>query len=101
MPVTPQAVAHLQAQGHDAIHASAVGLGDKSDGEVLERARAEDRLIGGAIRAAQNAGAYDRKPDANQNAAASKKRTMEKPGTRQRYRTPSQSRPNTMTVVTK
>jgi predicted nuclease of predicted toxin-antitoxin system len=45
MPVTPQAVVHLQAQGHDAIHASAVGLGDKSDGEVLERARAEDRLI--------------------------------------------------------
>jgi predicted nuclease of predicted toxin-antitoxin system len=45
MPVTPQAVAHLQAQGHDAVHASAVGLGDKSDSEILERARAEDRLI--------------------------------------------------------
>jgi hypothetical protein len=27
MPVTPQAVAHLEARGHDAIHASAVGFG--------------------------------------------------------------------------
>jgi predicted nuclease of predicted toxin-antitoxin system len=45
MPVTPQAVAHLQAKGHDAVHASAVGLGAKPDSEILERARAEDRIV--------------------------------------------------------
>ena len=45
MPVTPQAAAHLQAKGHDAIHAFADGLGDTSDSEILERARAEDRIV--------------------------------------------------------
>ena len=45
MPVTPQAVAHLQAKGHDAVHASAVGLGTKLDSEILDRARTEDRIV--------------------------------------------------------
>lgn len=45
MPVTPQAVAHLQANGHDAVHACTVGLGAKPDIDVLERARAEARII--------------------------------------------------------
>jgi predicted nuclease of predicted toxin-antitoxin system len=45
MPVTPQAVAHLAAKGHDAVHASTVGLGAQPDSEVLERARAEDRIV--------------------------------------------------------
>lgn len=45
MPVTPQAVAHLHAQGHDAVHAFAVGLSAKPDTEILERARAEERIV--------------------------------------------------------
>jgi predicted nuclease of predicted toxin-antitoxin system len=45
MPVTPQAVAHLQAKGHDAVHAFAIGLGARPDGEILERARAEGRIV--------------------------------------------------------
>jgi predicted nuclease of predicted toxin-antitoxin system len=45
MPVTPQAVAHLEAKGHNAIHASAVGFAEKADTEILERARAEDRIV--------------------------------------------------------
>jgi predicted nuclease of predicted toxin-antitoxin system len=45
MPVTPQAVAHLAAKGHEAVHASAVGLSATPDIEILERARAEDRIV--------------------------------------------------------
>jgi predicted nuclease of predicted toxin-antitoxin system len=45
MPVTPQAVSHLQAKGHDAVHASTVGLGQEPDREILERGRAEGRII--------------------------------------------------------
>jgi predicted nuclease of predicted toxin-antitoxin system len=45
MPVTPQAVAYLQAKGHDAEHASRIGLGAMPDVEILERARAEDRIV--------------------------------------------------------
>jgi predicted nuclease of predicted toxin-antitoxin system len=45
MPVTPQAVAHLQAMGHDAVHAGAIGLGSQPDSEILERARAEGRIV--------------------------------------------------------
>ena len=45
MPVTPQAVEHLEARGHDSVHASRVGLGGRPDSEVLERARAENRIV--------------------------------------------------------
>lgn len=45
MPVTPQAVAHLRAKGHDAVHASAIGLRAKPDSEILERARTEERIV--------------------------------------------------------
>ena len=45
MPVTPQAVAHLQAKGHDAVHAFAVGLGVKPDSELIDWAHAEDRIV--------------------------------------------------------
>ena len=45
MPVTPQAVAYLQAKGHEAVHAFDVGLGTKPDSEILERASAEDRIV--------------------------------------------------------
>lgn len=45
MPVTPQAVGHLQAKGHDAVHASAVGLDAQPDVKILERGRTEARVI--------------------------------------------------------
>jgi hypothetical protein len=45
MPVTPQAVAHLEAKGHEAIHASTAGLATEDDSEILERARIEDRIV--------------------------------------------------------
>jgi hypothetical protein len=40
MPVTPQAVTHLEAKGHDAVHAFAIGLGAATDSDIIERARA-------------------------------------------------------------
>jgi predicted nuclease of predicted toxin-antitoxin system len=45
MPVTPQAVPYLRGKGHDAVHASAVGLGSRPDSEILDRARAEGRIV--------------------------------------------------------
>jgi predicted nuclease of predicted toxin-antitoxin system len=45
MPVTPQAVAHLHAKGHDAVHASAIGLGSAPDSEILEHATLEERIV--------------------------------------------------------
>jgi predicted nuclease of predicted toxin-antitoxin system len=45
MPVTPRAVPHLEEKGHEAVHASAVGLGGRPDSEVLDRARVEARII--------------------------------------------------------
>lgn len=45
MPVTPRAVEHLIAAGHDAVHASAVDLGTSDDEDVLERARREERVV--------------------------------------------------------
>ena len=43
MPVTPQVVAHLEAKGHDALHASTAGLATEDDSVILERARIDDR----------------------------------------------------------
>lgn len=45
MPVTPQAVGHLEAKGHEATHASTAGLATEDDSEILERARVEDRIV--------------------------------------------------------
>jgi predicted nuclease of predicted toxin-antitoxin system len=45
MPVTPQAAVSLQAAGHDAVHASTIGLSSASDVEILDRARAEGRVV--------------------------------------------------------
>ncbi len=45
MPVTPHAVSHLRAAGHDAVHASTIGLARATDPEVLEVARHEERII--------------------------------------------------------
>jgi hypothetical protein len=36
MPVTPQAVAHLEAKGHDALHCSTAGLATEDDSVILE-----------------------------------------------------------------
>ncbi len=45
MPVTPQAVAYLEAKGHDAVHASAIGLGAATNSDIIERATAEARIV--------------------------------------------------------
>jgi predicted nuclease of predicted toxin-antitoxin system len=45
MPVTPQAVVYLEAAGHEAVHASSVGLSSASDTRILEVARAEGRVV--------------------------------------------------------
>ena len=45
MPVTPLAVTHLRAIGHDAVHAHEIGLARASDIELLDAARREERVI--------------------------------------------------------
>lgn len=45
MPITSRAVAVLESAGHQADHASAVGLSTARDSEILGRARAEGRII--------------------------------------------------------
>ena len=45
MPVTPEAVSHLQAAGHDAVHASAIGLSRASDSRLLEVARQAGQIV--------------------------------------------------------
>lgn len=45
MPVTPRAGAHLRAAGHDAVHASEVGLSTATDLEIVKTARAQGRII--------------------------------------------------------
>jgi predicted nuclease of predicted toxin-antitoxin system len=45
MPVTPDAVSHLQAAGHDAIHVSSVGLAQATDPEIIEMARRDGRVV--------------------------------------------------------
>jgi predicted nuclease of predicted toxin-antitoxin system len=45
MPVTPLAVTHLRAIGHDAVHAHEIGLARASDIQVLQAARREERII--------------------------------------------------------
>ncbi len=45
MPVTPRAVEHLKAAGHDAVHASAIGLSRAADVEILEKARQDARIV--------------------------------------------------------
>ncbi|MGH7268284.1 MAG: DUF5615 family PIN-like protein [Candidatus Rokuibacteriota bacterium] len=45
MPVTPKAVQHLQGAGHDAVHASSVGLSEVTDREILAVARREGRIV--------------------------------------------------------
>jgi predicted nuclease of predicted toxin-antitoxin system len=45
MPVTPDAVPRLQATGHEAVHAAAVGLARASDRQLLDLARGERRIV--------------------------------------------------------
>jgi predicted nuclease of predicted toxin-antitoxin system len=45
MPVTPLAVAHLRAIGHDAVHAQEIGLARVSDIQLLDAARREERVV--------------------------------------------------------
>jgi predicted nuclease of predicted toxin-antitoxin system len=45
MPVTPQAVAHLRSMGHEAVHASEVGLATSPDSKIVDRAQAEERVV--------------------------------------------------------
>jgi predicted nuclease of predicted toxin-antitoxin system len=45
MPVTPRAVEHLQAAGHDAVHALTLQLSKATDSVIIETARREDRIV--------------------------------------------------------
>jgi predicted nuclease of predicted toxin-antitoxin system len=45
MPVTPLAVTHLRAIGHDAVHAHEIGLARAADTQVLDAARRNGRVI--------------------------------------------------------
>ena len=45
MPVTPLAVTHLRAIGHDAVHAHEIGLARATDTELLDVARREERVL--------------------------------------------------------
>ena len=45
MPLSPQLAAWLRDQGHDAIHASEVGLHRTSDVDMIARAKFERRTI--------------------------------------------------------
>ena len=44
MPLSPDLADSLQRQGHDAVHASAIGLDRAPDTEIMERAAAEGKL---------------------------------------------------------
>jgi predicted nuclease of predicted toxin-antitoxin system len=45
MPITPAAVARLEAHGHEAVHASNIGLARAKDAEILSFARREGRIV--------------------------------------------------------
>ena len=45
MPISPDAARWLIEKGHDATHASDVGLDRAPDLEVLEAARIQDRIV--------------------------------------------------------
>jgi predicted nuclease of predicted toxin-antitoxin system len=45
MPLPPALARWLAAQGHDAVHPDAVGLGRSTDREILTRARQEARTV--------------------------------------------------------
>ncbi len=45
MPVPPGLVDWLAGRGHEAVHASALGLGQASDRDLLARAKDEGRIL--------------------------------------------------------
>ena len=45
MPLSPELAVWLRQRGHDARHATELGLARAADGEILERARAEQRVV--------------------------------------------------------
>jgi predicted nuclease of predicted toxin-antitoxin system len=45
MPLSPELAAWLQAEGHDAIHASAISLYRAPDAEILQVAADQNRVI--------------------------------------------------------
>lgn len=45
MPLSPELAAWLVLQGHDAVHASALGLSRADDHVILQRAREEARVL--------------------------------------------------------
>jgi predicted nuclease of predicted toxin-antitoxin system len=45
MPLPPSLAHWLASQGHDAVHASAVGLGRSTDTEILTRSAQEARIV--------------------------------------------------------
>lgn len=45
MPVTPQAVPHLEGKGHEAVHAASVGMATEFDSALLEHARRHAHVV--------------------------------------------------------
>jgi predicted nuclease of predicted toxin-antitoxin system len=45
MPLSPNVVSWLVGLGHDALHAATIGLSQAADAVVIERARADERII--------------------------------------------------------
>ena len=45
MGISPRAVEHLRAMGHDAVHLHELGLDRMADTDILAKARAESRVV--------------------------------------------------------
>ena len=45
MPLSPELAVWLRERGHDALHVTELGLAHAADGEILERARSEQRVV--------------------------------------------------------
>jgi predicted nuclease of predicted toxin-antitoxin system len=45
MPVTPQAVPHLEGKGHETAHAASSGLATEPDSALLEHARQHAQIV--------------------------------------------------------
>ncbi|MFY9270124.1 MAG: DUF5615 family PIN-like protein [Candidatus Manganitrophaceae bacterium] len=45
MPLSPTLAAWLKEQGHDAVHASNIGLHRAPDAEIMKRAQSEQRIV--------------------------------------------------------
>ena len=45
MPLSPELAVWLRERGHDALHVTKLGLAHAADGEILELARGEQRVV--------------------------------------------------------